>query len=425
MLAAGSPPWLADLRRRALERARAIPGPSRDDERWRFTDLSRLDLDSLGEREAPEPRRRPGGLELLDARERSTLVPSIEELSGLLVLEESVPVLLLLSEEAARAGVVLGDLASAARERRELVEGRLGALCGSDDRYGAHGLALHGGGAFLYLPPGVELARPIQTVHLSRRATSFSRSLVVLGQGAQARWNEIYRSGREDLPSLGIPATEVFLEAGASLEWTLWQQAKGRARQLARIGARLGESSRLAMLSVAGGGELMRTELDLSLAGRCAQAELLGLYAPRGTERVEHLTRQLHLAPATRSDLHYRGVLAGEARSLYHGTIEVARAARKTDAYQANRNLLLSPRASAQSLPRLEIEENDVRCTHGATVGPIDPAQLFYLMSRGLPRPNAEQLIANGFLATVLERAPWSGLAPRIAETLAMPAAGA
>ncbi len=437
-LAATEPRWLGELRRSALARALAAPAPRQGEERWRFTELARLDLDGfeLGEGERSgvtgAASERSGATESAasersgvtesaaserDQRELAAVLPSGVELAGLLVLGDGVVVERRLDDAAARAGVILCDLASAAREQRELVERRLAAQVGPADRFSAHNLALHRG-AFLHVPPGVELERPLQIVQRTRASASFTRNLAVLGRGARAALISV-ELRRGPAPSLGVPVDEVSLEEGASLEWTAWRRSAAGTRALALASAELAEAASLAMLAVSEGGELTRVQLDVALAGRGAQAELLGLYAPGGKERVEHWTRQLHRAPATRSNLHYRGALVGESRALYHGTIEVGGEARRTDAYQANRNLLLSPRAAALSSPKLEIAQNDVRCTHGATVGPIDPAALFYLMSRGLPREEATALIARGFLASVLERAPASGLAPAIAEALA------
>lgn len=402
-LAEREPGWLGALRRRAFARALSSPPPRTDDERWRLTELA--GLDALGPPGQP-----------VDQHALAALTPEAE-LSGLLILEEGAPALLWLGSEAASQGVVLLDLASAAREHRALVEPHLGAGIGASERIAAYGLALQSGGAFLHVPPGVGLERPIQVLHRTRGALSASRSLVLLGAGAQAILDEVHLREGEG-PALGLPASELFLAPGASLAWTYWQRGAAHARQLALAHASLAEEAKLEMLSASDGGELMRTQLDVALEGRGARAELLGLYGPCGAERVEHWTRQLHLAPTTRSELHYRGVLSGAARVLYHGTIQVAPEARRTDAYQANRNLLLSREAVALSNPQLEIAQNDVRCTHGATVAPIDPAQLFYLMSRGLAHAEAERLIADGFLATVLERATYARLAPLIAEAL-------
>ena len=180
--------------------------------------------------------------------------------------------------------------------------------------------------------------------------------------------------------------------------------------------AGLARDARITTLLAGFGADFARTEHRVTLAGEGAEAKLLGAYFPNGEQHHELWTVQDHQAPHTASDLLYKGALGGAGRALYYGTIRVGPEARRTDAYQSNRNLLLSGDARVDTNPQLEIETNDVRCTHGATVGQVDPSQLFYLMSRGIPRPEAERLLVAGFFTEVLSRFGDEDAAPQLAE---------
>jgi Fe-S cluster assembly protein SufD len=169
---------------------------------------------------------------------------------------------------------------------------------------------------------------------------------------------------------------------------------------------RLGPRSQLNSLVIPMGGWLAKHDLRVDLAGEGADAELLGLYCAHADQNIDFHTRQMHMVPQTRSDLLYKGVLLGRSRVLYRGLIRAEPGAMKTDAYQANRNLVLSDTAKAEPMPMLEILANDLRCTHGATVGQVDRDMLFYLQSRGLPEAQAKLLVVNGFFEEMLQRVP-------------------
>ncbi len=172
--------------------------------------------------------------------------------------------------------------------------------------------------------------------------------------------------------------------------------------------------SKVNWLFVALGSQLGKANLDSVLRGPGADVEMLGLVFGDGHQVLDCHTIQDHVAPNTRSDLLYKGVLKDQAHSIFSGLIRVFPHAQKTDAYQQNRNLLLSPTARADSIPNLEIGANDVRCTHAATVGQVEDEYLFYLMSRGLPRAVAEQMIVEGFFEPVLQRIPLEDLRERL-----------
>ncbi len=403
-LIARGPDWLATVRRAAWGRAQGLGLPRASEERWRFSDLSRLDP---GRFSPPPPGEAPGALPA-SARE---LVSGLQA-AGRAISLDGAPLEVSLDEEARAAGVTLCELSEAAARFPALVREHLGALHHGEDLFDACSLALHRGGWFLRVPAGSRLRAPIALLSaLTRPGLAPARNLCVVEAGARLVLDELQAGGDElAAPALALPTTELFVGEGAWVGWASWQGWGARVRHLGRLHARLAQGAHLESLLVTLGGELSRTSLEVELLGEGARSDLLGLYFPTGEQRFEHWTVQQHTAPHTSSDLLYRGVLDDQARALYYGTIRVAPGARRTDAYQANRNLLLSSGAKAETNPQLEIANNDVRCTHGATVGPLEEEQLFYLRSRGLSRAAAERLLVAGFFGGLVERTAWARL---------------
>jgi Fe-S cluster assembly protein SufD len=181
---------------------------------------------------------------------------------------------------------------------------------------------------------------------------------------------------------------------------------------------RVGRDSNLDWVFVAVGSHLTKNFSDLDLIGRGATGRMSGFYFTDNDQHLDHDTQQNHMAPDTTSDLLFKGALKGRSRSVWQGMIYVAPGAQKTDGYQANRNLVLSKKSRADSIPGLEIMADDVRCTHGATVGKIDPEEVFYLRSRGIPYPMAERLIVEGFFDPIMQRIPFEGVQNRLEEAI-------
>jgi Fe-S cluster assembly protein SufD len=398
------PPWLAALRRGAWARALELPLPSPTEERWRLTDPAPFDLARYSPLAGSPAVASLGavGLPPLDQGAPAALSLQID----------GAPHLVRLGDAARRAGVILCSLEQAALEHEALLRPRLATLAGSDELFSARALALLRGGTFLYVPRHVELEAPIQALSwLSRGGLALHpRTVAVVERGARVVVCDHSCSAAVEPAALAMPVTELFVEDGAQLGWVSWQGWGAGVNTLAMVRASVGRGARLRTLQITLGGALSRSSLEVRLDGEGAGSELLGLACPQGQQQVEHWTLQDHRAAHTRSDLLYRGVLDGESRSLYYGTIRVGPHARRADAYQASHNLLLCASARADSRPQLEIAHNDVRCTHGATVGPIDEQQLYYLMSRGIGRREATRLIVGGFLDAVLARGRWSGL---------------
>jgi Fe-S cluster assembly protein SufD len=415
-LASASPEWLAELRRDAWARYREIPYPQGREEHWRFTDVKSI---------------HPDGFSLVSSETAVTETPeaaeSALELSdvtsaGRAVHADGTALQIELSEDARAAGVVLCDLGTAVREHADLLRPRLGSLVAADDPFRALSLAAHRGGTFLFVPKGVKLEAPFQALHWISDGAAGSavlpRTVVIVSDGAEIVFNDLYSSHALGESTLAAPVTELFAGKGAKVGWVTWQDWGSGVRHVSNVRAHLDRDALLNTLLVTLGGDFSRTWKECTLAGEGAQSYMFGLYFSHGAQRFEHWTLQDHVAPHTTSDLLYKGALTDSSQALYYGTIHIRPGAFRSDAYQANRNLALSPNARALPNPQLEIENNDVRCTHGATVGRIDEDHLFYLQSRGIPRDEAKRLVVFGFFNQVLDKVRWSGMHDRLAEAI-------
>jgi Fe-S cluster assembly protein SufD len=409
-----SPDWLAELRREAWKRYRELPYPDGREEVWRFTDVKAIHPDNfrlLPADQAPGTEPRLSTLDLAGVTS-----------AGRIVHVDGTATHLELSDEAKAQGVVLCDLTTAVHEHAELLRPRLGSLVAADDPHTALSLAAHHGGTFLYVPKGVVLKEPFQALHWMSPGVSgalvMPRTVVIVEDGADVVFNDVYDCDPMSDATLAAPVTEMFIGANAKVGWVTWQDWGSGTKHLAHVRAQLDRDALLNTLVVTLGSDFSRTWKECTLAGEGAQSFMYGLYFSHGAQRFEHWTLQDHVAPNTTSDLLYKGALTDTSQALYYGTIHIRPNARKSNAYQANRNLALSDKARAMPNPQLEIENNDVRCTHGATVGKISDEHLFYLESRGIPPEEARRLIVFGFFNQVLDQVTWSGMHERLADAI-------
>jgi Fe-S cluster assembly protein SufD len=369
----GEPGWLRDVRRNALDTYERLPAPSKTDEEWRRTDVSRFD---------------PGRF------------AKIEHLDGQkLILPEALP-----------KGVILKPLRQAAKEYPELVESRLFSLVHADrDRFSALHAALFTGGTFLYVPDGVVVDKPIIGQHFSHEADTsvLPHTLIIAGRGAKFDYLDEYIAEHDDEAGYRSGSAEIFVGEGAQVGYVAVQKWGRNVWHFADQRAELQKDSNLRLFNVTLGGKFSKTRVEASLAGEGSNAELKSIYFASGNQFFDFHTLQDHRVGNTRSDLLFKGALQDVARTVYAGLIKIEKHAARSDAYQANRNLVLSDKAKATSIPMLEIDNNDVRCTHGATVGPVDPEHLFYLRSRGIPETTAKRMLIQGFFGDVLDRIPF------------------
>jgi len=418
-LGMGEPDWLAQRRLHAWKVYEATPMPTEQMEEWRYTDLAhRLPLEKL---RAPSTVPLPDDPATWPEPLKRTMRDD-HDASGQLVLIGGNVVHTTIQASLASPGVVLTSLRKAVDEHPELLEEHLAteAVPPEDGKLQALNAALWTDGVFLYVPDGVRLESPVRVTSWvsGAGAAYFTRTLIVAEPGSQISCVDEILSEDLDSQALASTSVEVIARDCAEIQYVALQRlGRGVFYQSAQR-TLADRDSTLDSLNVSLGGTTTRIDLNSRLLGPGANSNMLGLYFGDGDQHFDHNTSQDHLAPATRSDLLYKGALDGESRSVFRGIIRVANRAQQTDAYQTNRNLLLSRGARADSLPKLEIEADDVRCSHGATVGELDEEALFYLMSRGIARSQAERLIVLGFLGEILQRLPLGGVADKVTRAI-------
>ena len=346
---------------------------------WEFTDISELNL------AAYEPVR--GSDELAGA---TAAVPLFDPPAGELP-----------------DGVIVASIEEAAGEYGELLRRHLGTLIGpGDDVFVTLNDAGFRAGSFVYVPRGVALSAPISLSTVQARSGTMlgQRTLVVLEEGARAEVWEQYLSGAPELDGVFNAVTELIVGDGAHLRYVCGQGLSERSWIFGAQRAQVGRDAGLDWVALGFGSARGHVRMETRLGGEGAEARVTGAYATHARQHIDFDTTQEHAAPNTTSDLAFRGVLHGRSTAVWKGNIIVDPGAQKTDAFQESRNLLLSKRAHADAIPGLEIQANDVRCTHAAAVAQVDPEQLFYLRSRGLRLEVARRLVIEGFLAALVER---------------------
>jgi Fe-S cluster assembly protein SufD len=347
---------------------------------WEFTDISELNL------AAYQPVRDADELDGADAAAVRLFDPVAGELPD---------------------GVIVSSIERAAGEHGELLRRHLGTLIGEgDDVFVALNDAGFRAGSFVYVPRGVVLGGPISLQTVQARAGTLlnQRTLVVLEEGAQAEVWEQYLSADAELDGVFNAVTELIVGDAARLRYVCGQGLSERSWMFGAQRAEVGRDASLDWVALGFGSASGRVRMQTRLSGEGAGARVTGAYATHTRQHIDFDTTQEHAAPNTTSDLAFRGVLHGRSTAVWKGNIIVDPGAQKTDAFQESRNLLLSKRAHADAIPGLEIQANDVRCTHAAAVAQVDPEQLFYLRSRGLRLEVARRLVIEGFLAALVER---------------------
>ena len=362
---------------------------------WEFTDLSDLDLSAY------QPGRDGHGLDVAEP---------LFALEGAITETDQLP-----------DGVIVAPLAQAVRDHPRLIERHLGSLVTPDgDLFVARNEVSFETGAFVYVPAGVVLERPVLTtaIHAGDNSEFNRRTLIVLEEGAQAEIWEQQLSASGDGSSLLNTVIELVVGDGARLRFVCGQQLSERSWIFGTHRADVARDGVLDWVALGFGSGGGRVRMETRLGGPGAEARVTGAYAAAGRQHIDFDTTQEHAAPHTTSDLAFRGVLGGRATAVWKGNIIVDPGAQKTDAFQESRNLLVSKRAHADAIPGLEIQANDVRCTHAAAVAQVDQEQLFYLRSHGLPEGIAKRLVIEGFLAALVERFEQGPVREALAGTL-------
>jgi Fe-S cluster assembly protein SufD len=317
--------------------------------------------------------------------------------------------------------VVFTDLHTAEIEYPALVARMAGELVRPEEgKFAALSGAFSQNGVVLYVPKGVTIEQPLNSLLWGPGVglAHVSHILVWVDEGASATYVHESASPEESGASMHAGIVEIRVGDGASLKFVELQSWGRHVWNFSHERLSAGRSASVDWIFGAVGSHLTKNFSELDLVGEGATGRMSGFYFADGTQHLDHDTQQNHLARQTTSDLLFKGALKGHSRSVWQGMIYVAPAAQKTDGYQANRNLILSPDARADSIPGLEILADDVRCTHGATVGKLEQEPLFYLKSRGIPDRQAERLIVEGFFDPIMQRIPFEGVRARFQQAI-------
>jgi Fe-S cluster assembly protein SufD len=423
-----APGWWLDRKRAAYETFASLPLPTRTNEGWRFSTLNGLKLDGfeVGRAAVPAEAWREGWVP--NARS-----PAIPFGPTALTFVDNRPIALGVDADMALApafdGVVITTLAKALKTHPDLIREHFMAQpqkLGSE-KFAALHTAFVADGAFIHIPRGVEVPHPIVITHAASGAGNsvFPHTLVIAGENSKAtivdhfvslpdtghsvptgHFGSISENPKSKIqnPKFALGANDLYAGHGAQLTYLAAQNWSRDTLSFQFNSTIVRRDARVQSLNLHLGGRQARHESHSQLQAPGASSEMLALTVADGEQEFDQRTLQIHQAPNTKSDLLYKNALRDQSRTIFSGLIVVDPDAQKTDAYQGNRNLMLSDEAEACSLPGLEIQANDVRCTHGATSSRLDPAQEFYLQSRGIPKAAADELLTFGFFEEVLAR---------------------
>jgi Fe-S cluster assembly protein SufD len=405
---------LAGYRSNAWQAFKSIPFPTLSEEAWRRTDLHELPadifhlpVDNMFKELAPVPE------ELLN--------PLADEEHGGQVIILPGGASARLDPTLVQNGVIFTDLRTAERQEPELVARMIGQTVNPEEgKFAALAGALSQNGVVLYIPKGVTVKQPLNSLVWGpgENLAHLSHILVWVDEGANVTYVHEAASPTEKKPALHAGIVEIMVSNNASLKFVELQSWGQHIWNFSHERIKVGRDGNLDWIFGAIGSHLTKNFSELNLIGKGATGRMSGFYFIDGFQHLDHDTQQNHLAENTTSDLLFKGALKGNSRSVWQGMIYVAPGAEKTDGYQANRNLLLSPYARADSIPGLEILADDVRCTHGATVGKLDQEPMFYLMTRGIPEKEAERLLVEGFFDPIMQRIPFEGVRNRFKQAI-------
>lgn len=445
------PRWARERRFQSLLAFENLPMPSGMEESWRRTNVSSLRIESFLPAE-PEPKgahRPQGGSSSLQGPSgrgslpegsvvemseslRSTSSPSgVATLSrprpfgsgpevestlalgargGLLIQEDSQLLLSCLAGKLEAQGVIFSDLGTALTHHPDLVREHWmnGCVSPTESKFVAMNGAFWSGGVLLYVPAGLEISLPLQAIYRIGQAGAgvFPHTVIVAGPGSKAAYIEEYTASSDVGEALSSAVVEIFLGEGAQLSYVSLQRWGSQVVHLSTERALVGRDSSLRWIDCTLGGRLTKSFLEALLLEPGARVEQTGLFFGARDQHMDFSPFLHHRAPHTTGEVLFKGALKGKARSVFQGLIRVEKEARQTDSFLANYNLILSEKGRADSIPRLEIDNNDVRCSHAVTAGRVDEEQVFYLMSRGLTKPEATRLIVSGFFEQAYHRIP-------------------
>ncbi len=410
------PAWLTELRHRAFARHASLPWPHKSDAIWRRTGVSLVD---------PSRGFSPGnpsllqGISLTESQFASLTKPLGQEqlvvrANGSWLADPHVD------------GVVIEELSQAGGRTPEPLRHILEAdgLSEAEQKLTSLNMAFHHDDVVVRVPANYTGAQPIRLVHLFAAAAQqaiFPMTVITVGAASTVTLIDEYVSidaAASDQAHLINARIELVLEPGATVHYVRLQRWDMRAREFLLQRATLAQDSTLTMANINLGAALSKAHVITKLAGERASTKLYGFVFGHGRQHIDQHTLQDHQAPRTTSDLQLKAALQDESRMIYTGLIRIAKQAQQTEAFQANHNLMLSTQARAETIPMLEILADDVQCKHGASIGPIDDEQAFYLMSRGVAREQAQRLIVMGFVESIVQQIPFEPLQQRLREEI-------
>jgi Fe-S cluster assembly protein SufD len=393
------PGWLQGRRAAAHERFEAAALPSPEAEVWRYSRIGELDLDRYVP--APAEQERPVAPAL------DEIVAAAGEVAALVVVRNGRVVQVQVGEQARRAGLTVGRLCDLDADGT-----LLGEVAGAaPDALAELHDALASDPVLVSVKPGGVVELPVLVVHWTDADASVSAPHLVVRAGENSEVTVYDHQASADVDALVLPLVELDVGQAARLRYQNAQTLGPRVWQLGRQASRVGRDAHLVTAMVALGGDYARLSVDSTMIGKGGSGDMLAVYFGEGSQLLDFRTTQDHVAPATTSNLLFKGAVQDTSRAVYTGLIHIGKEAAGVNAFQTNRNVKLSSGAWAESVPNLEIENNDVRCSHASAVGPVDEDQRFYLESRGVPPQAAERLVVLGFFEEVLERLPVPGAA--------------
>jgi len=399
-LAANEPSWLAERRASGLDQFKNLAMPTARDESWRFASVGKLSIDDFNPVDAPASR-------TLDAlTERSDLV---SDRAGRMVYVDDAPAdFECVSQELAAQGVIYLPIAEAVEQHPEMMEKYFlqeSTELGSQKFFGLHAATVKAG-AVLYVPKGVEIAKPFVNYYWTSgaRAAVFPHTLIIAEDNTKVSVVDIFFSETMENKALNISVSNIHAGANAHVFRKVVQDWNEKTVSFQLDTTVAERDAQVKNIAVNIGAARARFESQTRIEGAGANVKMYSLTVAEETQEFDQRTFQIHNAPSAVSDLLYKNALLDKSRSIFSGLIKVAEGAQQTDAYQTNRNLLLDATAEANALPGLEILANDVRCSHGATTGNVDEEELFYMMQRGISRRVAMQLMVFGFFEEVIEK---------------------
>ena len=407
---ANEPEWLSLRRTEGRKNFDSLPEPSPKDDRWRFASTGRLKTDGYASAPAPAAE------VLAQLIERSNLVG---DAAGRLVFADDTQAQFQeIDPELSAQGVIYLPILEAVARHPELMEKYFlqeGTELGSEKYFGLHANQVRAG-AVLYIPKGVHVEKPFVNYHWSSSAEAalFPHTLIIAEDNAAGALVDCYLSETEENQALAVGVSNIHAGSGANVFRKVVQNWNESCTSFQLDTTVAGKDAQVKNLAVNIGSERARFENQVRIEGPGADVKMYSLTVAERHQEFDQRTFQIHNAGNAVSDLLYKNALLDRSRTIFSGLIKVAEGAQQTDAYQTNRNLLLDPAAEANALPGLEILANDVKCSHGATTGNVDEDALFYMMSRGVPRRAAMQLMVYGFFEEVIEKVESEELADHL-----------